>query len=297
MKNNTYYQNSQFSHKLIEIININGDKILRSDGDFPQQFFSNKKNLQKSSYNSKTIIPQPSKYLGLMSKLDESITESRKTQKMIIEKQQKCEFSASFQQKTSIRSACLAEINKILASIVIPECFQRNCLNNIVLKKICQQRLYETQDEISSLEFFSHKNSEKIQQIPEFQTKENSNEKTESFLLTKMKKIKQKSGFDMMRFIEDLYELALKNKKENMKISPFRKQNFKEKLLGFESVSLSIEEDLSWKNLSTNQIFYKENLCENVKPNYLAFQAIDTAYEMLLGVYLCTKQQKKPDFH
>ena len=276
-----------FSNNLIQIININSNNVSGSSPTIP---FRNP--AANDAY----------RYYDLIAKLDSIIEESRKTQQMIKEKQNKINSPPKPREENKTSPEYMQEIGKILEKVEIPNDFQSEMINNFALKRICQQNIYSSQADLNSPKI--QKNSpKKIEQSHKItQNEEN--------LMKRMEKIKEKSGFDMLKFVEDLYDLASKAQLDesspNKKGSKFMAyQQKKIKNIGFEDCGLLIEEDFDWKKIEKqekinekqkkttengiNLMFLGENVRENVEPKYFTHQAMECAYERLLGVYLTMK--------
>jgi len=265
-----------FSNNLIQIININSNNI---------------------SHVSSPHNPQPQnhRYLDLMSKLDQIIADSRKTQEFILEKQinkhlnlnqsttdPKLKSNKPFPPSPSKQPPY--KLVQILKEITIPVPLQTPLITNQALGQIIQKNLSTP----SKTPFTPPPDSFKKP------------------LQRKIEYIQYKTGFNMLSLIEDLYELALINRLEE---SPIGKSFIKGKIFNkktplikpdfpiknnkdFSCCQLPFEEDLAWKQLDksqTDSFFYKENLTENIQPNYLTGQWMDTSYTRLLGVVLKTK--------
>jgi len=256
-------RSSPFSNNLIQIININSN------------------NISNTSPIKKPVPPETYRYYDLINKLDQIIEESRKTQEMIKEKQRKIEPPNSF--KENYDSSYMNEIGRILNEIEIPNELQSEIITNLALKRICQQNIYASQADVMSPNV--RKSHEKAEIKP-----------NEENLRFKIEKIRQKSGFDMMKFIENLYDLAVKAQLDDE--SPYGKSTNKMnkmKKLGFEDCMLNIEEDYEWKKLTgeENLMFYKEMVIENIEPKYFSWQAMNTEYERMVGVYMNMKAKKE----
>lgn len=277
-----------FSNNLIQIININSNNV---SGSSPALPFRNP--AANDAY----------RYYDLIAKLDSIIEESRKTQQIIKEKQNQINSPPKPREEPEY----MQEIGKILEKIEIPNDFQSEMINNFALKRICQQNIYASQADLNSPKIL--KNSPKIIKQSQKITQNEEN------LMKRMEKIREKSGFDMGKFIEDLYDLASKahldeSSSPNKNGSKFMAyQQKKNKNIGFEDCGLLIEEDFDWKKLEkqekinekpikinekniengVNLMFLGENVRENVEPKYFTHQAMECAYERLLGVYLTMK--------
>ena len=285
-------------HRLGLKDNIVKTEINVKNSNYRAFSYNNKKGSNETTQNTS----QHERYKDLMCKLDQIIEESRKTQEMIKEKQlkveKKAEDSTSKPMSPEKNPVFLMEIDKILADLNIPKNFQNNLINNITIKKICHQNLYETKPEISSPQSKSHKLYESTVEI----TRNNEIPKEETTIINRINQIKAKSGFDMMKFIEDLYSLTQNNEEStDFQASPVGKKEKNKKIAnlnGFDRYIdiFDLEEDFEWKKLDENYknyeenvFFYKENLVENVEANYFSCQAMEKTYEKLMGVYLKNK--------
>lgn len=286
-KQQSIHKSSPFSNNLIQIININSnnvsDPFLKYSHPEHMHTFSDTKSLETAHFYE------------LMSKLDQIIEESRKTQELIKSKQEINKIPLNIATKYQEKQASKDHIIKILNGLHIPNSMENGLINNLALRRICQQNLYETQSEISlspikktNISTNNHINDHNNDELKNNTSGITCNEKN---LLEKIKKIKENSGFDMIKFIENLYDLAI----QNQQCSPMGKSTvFGKKTFQNEEIP-EIKEDLTWKEINREEdgLFYKESLCDNNDANYLAFQAMDTAYSRLLGVYMKAKTCSK----
>lgn len=225
----------------------------------------------------KNIAEETLHYYDLMAKLDQIIAESRKTQQMIREKQAKSPIIVR-------GNNMIEKIRGVLESTEIPE---SDSESKIAIRRIFQRRIFESRTEIESP--VGKKMVGKVDD--EFE------EDQEQKLRMKIEKVREISGFDMMGFIDELYELALTKTKPMIDDpSPIKKSKLpielhSQKPPDFSDVQIPLEEDLSWKKISKEfcPLFYGETLPENIEPNYSYLQSMETQYTRILDVYFTGK--------